>query len=149
MKQEFITVRGKAIIEQNILFIRMLDFKIANTIFFELGFPLLILTIFILMIASNTDGKENYLIVIFWGLFALSQLPRLFDLLFKRSYSNRIPLDRIKSYELKKDPSGLETNVILKLSSGRYRCLRFRNLENQFERFVAILSEYIPRTQLA
>jgi hypothetical protein len=76
-------------------------------------------------------------------------LPAFYEVLFKYSYSNRIPLEGIKSFEEKKDAVGYKTFVILKLRSGRIRTIKFRTFEKQHEQFISILSSSISQPQFA
>jgi hypothetical protein len=69
--------------------------------------------------------------------------------LIKRSFANRIPLNRIKSFEIKPDEIGLETFVILHLKSGRYKKIIFRTLKKQYEPFTELVSQHITQPQFA
>ena len=94
------------------------------------------------------DNADYFGGVIFL-IMALFHAEPLYDILFKRSLSNRIPLNRIKSFEIKPDEIGLETFVILHLKSGRYKKKFFRTLEKQYEPFTELLSQHIIQPQLA
>jgi hypothetical protein len=148
MKQEFTTVKGKIIIENNVLYIRTLDLDTYAFVFTFL-LPIAIPVFYITWLLNFQDNPKNYISVIFWGLVALMQLPRLYNIIIRKSYSNRIPLNHIVSYEIKPDDLGLETVVYLKLKSGRYRRLSFRNLEKQFEPLLEIISARLTQAMLA
>ncbi|HEV7330075.1 MAG TPA: hypothetical protein VGN63_03460 [Flavisolibacter sp.] len=96
----------------------------------------------------RSEGPFFYVGIIIWSLFLIDRLPRMFDLLFKRSYANRIPIQSILSFDHEEDRNGLEAIVRLHLSNGRYRRLRFRKLEHQLELFTEQLSQYlsVPKT---
>jgi hypothetical protein len=148
MKQEFITSRGKVIIERNVLYIRTLKFSLTDSIAARLFYSLIPLGLFFIQLFEPESAKRNMSLFI-WGGLALLHIYPLFDLLFKRSIASRIPLERIRSFEVKADPSGLESNVILHLSNGRYRQICFRTLENQFEPFLEAIGQSVTTTQLA
>jgi len=80
---------------------------------------------------------------------ALCNGEKFYDILLKRSLAKRIPLDRIRSYEIKPDEIGLETSIILQLKSGRYKKVVLRTLEKQYESFTELVSQHIIQPQLA
>ena len=149
MKQEFITVSGKVIIEKNILLIRAFYFRVNWSIILKLIVPLLIWMMFIVLLFDEPkDSKWNFRIFM-WGLMSVLQLPNIYEMLIQRSYSNSIPLNRIKSFEVKQDIVGYITLVIIKLKNGRYRTIKFRTLEKQYESFTELVSQHIIQPQFA
>lgn len=148
MEQEFITSRGKVFLNNQRLLIQNFKSNFQDTVIGELATPLLILA---LAVFSFFDPKKPFsyfatIIFLIW-LFSF-HLKQLYSTLFKKSFSNYIPLDHIKFIELKPDQLGLETEVILHLKNGRYRSLLFRTLEKQFESFTESLSLLITQPQL-
>ena len=83
------------------------------------------------------------------ALFFSQHFKQLYFVLFRKSYSDFIPLNRIISFELKPDEFGLETEVRVHLRNGRYRSIIFRTLEKQYEPFTNMLSQYIAQPQLS
>ena len=83
------------------------------------------------------------------SILALFNSYPFYDVLFKRSLAKRIPLNRIRSFEIKPDEIGLETFVVLHLKSGRYKKIVFRTLEKQYEPFTELVSQFITQPQLA
>ncbi len=149
MKQEFITVSGKVIIEKNILLIRAFYFRVNWSIILKLIVPLLIWMMFIVLLFDEPkDSKWNFRIFM-WGLMSVLQLPNIYEMLIQRSYSNSIPLNKIKSFEVKQDIVGYITLVIIKLKNGRYRTIKFRTLEKQYESFTELVSQHIIQPQFA
>ena len=148
MKQEFITSKGKVIIERDTLFIKYSKFHFTETIFFEIGLPV---AFFILIIASFilAETPWEYFKTIIYTLVFGSQLYRFYINLFKKSFASRIPLDRIKSFEIKPHIDGLEQEVNLKLKNGRYHSILFRNLENQYQPFIGVITPSTSQSQLA
>jgi len=149
MVQEFITSNGKVIRERDVLFVKTLKHGFWSPVL-HISLPFFILIIFILQFFRETDLEFAYYFrIIFWGFLLSSQVPILYDILIKRSFSNRIPLSRILSFEVKPDEVGLETFVILKLKSGRNRKINFRTLEKQYEPFTELVSQHIIQPQFA
>ena len=150
-QQEFITLYGKAIIERDVLFLKSFDVPFNNTGFFriarELGF-LAILTVSLITFTTGDDSK-NFIPVLAWSVVVLLRMPSLYDVLFKRSYASRIPLNRIKDVTLVSDNHGLHTFVKLHLANGRYRMIRFRTMEKQYEPLIAAISLHSEQPQFA
>lgn len=147
MKQEFVTLYGKATIEKNILYVRNLDIPFSKTAFSTIGYQSLFVIIFIFQFLRS-EGPLYYVRIIVFGMLLAFHVPEIYDLLFKRSYASRIPLDKIKSVEMDEDYHGLQTNVILRLNNGRYRKIPFRKLENQYEAFVEAIMTRSRQPQL-
>ena len=119
MQQEFITSGGKAIIENNVLFVRNFKPDFFDTVFGRIIFPL-ILVLAIILQFGYIRGPLDYYIADFWTIFFLvTYANRLYDLIVKRSFANRISLSRIKSIEIKPDQWGLETEIRIHLRNGR------------------------------
>ena len=148
MKYEFTSLKGKVLIENDVILIKTLDLDTYSFIFRFL-IPLAIPVFYIAWLLNFQGNPKNYVTVIFIGLLSIMQLPAIYNILIRKSYSNRIPLDRIVSYEVKPDIIGLETIVYLKLKSGRCRQISFRNLEKQYEPFLEIISAHITQAKLA
>ena len=148
MKYEFTSLKGKVLIENNVILIKTLDLDV-STFFFRFLIPLVIPVFYIAWLFNFQENPKNYVSVIFLGLLSIMQLPTIYNIVIRKSYSSRIPLDRIISYEVKPDIKGLETIVYLKLKSGRYRQISFRNLEKQYEPFLEIISAHITQATLA
>lgn len=146
MKQEFITSNGKVVNERNILFIKTLNLHFSETLIAQWLWALVPL----LAIAFSTFLQEGpkTLSGLFYLILFLDNLKLLYKLVFVKSFACRIPLQNIISFETKPDNIGLETDVILKLRSGRYRTVKFRMLENQYQRFTELISEQISQFQL-
>jgi hypothetical protein len=71
-----------------------------------------------------------------WGIMLIIQVPHIINTLFKRSYSNRIPLAHIKSVKSDEDHHGLQITLTLQLKNGRFKQIIFRKLENQHDSFM-------------
>lgn len=148
MKQEFITSLGKVEKIRDVLFIKNLDFHFHHTLLYELFLPLgwIFLTVIRTLTAEN---NLDYIQALITSILSILHGFPLYDVVFKRSFSNRIPLNRINSTEIKKGPSGLETLVILHLQSGRYKKIRFRTMEMQHEAFLESISTYLAVPEAA
>ncbi len=147
MAQEFISVHGKLMIEREKLFIRTLLMpSFTETIFFiAVGF--LSISLFLARFFAESDWDLFKSIVIAL-VIVLPRISVLYDVLMKRSFSYRIPLSKIKSYEALPDNLGLETILKLHLSSGRYRSIRFRTLEKQIEPLTEAIEKHQSQLQL-
>ena len=146
MKQEFITTRGKLIIENNSLFIRNYKIDFRETVAGQLWFPFLLIAAGIL-ICIYADKPLDYFIGTFWILsFLLFHSKKVYDVLIKKSFSGRIQLSRIHSFEIRPDEPGLETEVLLHLRNGRNRSILFRTMEKQYEAFTDALSSFVHST---
>jgi len=141
MKQEFITSIGKVIRERDVLFIKNLNFKFHHGLVYELLPPIAWILYALSWFISIENNFELFMgfVVSFIAFFHFYPF---YDLIFKRSLSKRIPLQRIESFEVKQGESLLETDVILHLKNGRYRKIVFRTLEKQYEPFTELLSQY-------
>jgi hypothetical protein len=149
MVQEFITSNGKVIRERDVLFVRNLNFSFRDTIFAELFSFLVWITFSLFNLFETEKDNADYFGAIFFLIMALFHAGPLYDILFKRSLSNRISLNRITSFQIKPDEVGLETFVILHLKSGRYKKINFRTLEKQYEPFTELVSQHIIQPQFA
>ena len=148
MKQGFVTVYGKLIIENNILFIRNVEVPFSRSIYARDLKEVFIVTAFIVQFYRD-DEIRSLIGLILWGLVLLYHLPEMWDLVAKRDYANRIPLHQIMHYDTKDHLNGLEVDVILQLKNGRYRKIPFRKLEHQHESFIELLSQYLSAPKFA
>jgi hypothetical protein len=149
MKQEFVTLYGKAIIERDILHIRSTEMPFSKTVLAQLLMPLLFVGVFIMQFFREEGPKRNLGIVL-WGILMLIRLPEIFNMLVRRSYALRIPLQRIKSIKIdEEEPLGLNVSITIHLRNGRYRKLVFRKLEQQYEPFIETITQYITQPQPA
>ncbi|HEY9361716.1 MAG TPA: hypothetical protein VIQ00_00540 [Chitinophagaceae bacterium] len=149
MQQEFIISRGKAVIERDILYINHIK---ADPVFSFNIFQIMLLCAWLLSeVTGLNDGVLSLPAGIVGTILCLNtfNIVPLYKFLFKKCLSNRIPLHRIISYEIKEDYFGLENEVILHLQSGRYKSIAFRKLEKEDERFLEIISQNIAQLQLA
>ena len=145
---EFVTLYGKVVIERNVLFIRNFDVPFTRTNLFRIVYELCFIGVFIMSFFIENAPKK-YLHLLAWGILLLSRVTQLYDILFSRSYSNRIPLSRINSVTTSADNSGHHTFVHLHLKNGRYRVIPFRTLEKQHETFIEAITSELATTQLA
>ena len=141
MKKEFVTVRGKVFIENDLLTISNKKLK-ENKDMYWMGFN----AIFAMHIIDK-DSKAKPLAYAILGILAFLIIIALIEFFFINSWKNKIPLSSIQSVKVEDDRIGLETLVILKLRSGKRKEITFRTLENQFEPFVDLVSQYIMQKQ--
>lgn len=149
MDKELITSGGKIIFNDKRLLIQNLKFDFRQTAIGEMTRPMMILTTAIVSFLLPGKAYGYLATVIVLALFFSSSFRQLYIVLFKKSYSNYIPINRVNSFELKPDEFGLETEVRLHLRNGRYRSIIFRTLEKQYEPFTEQLLQYIVQPQLA
>lgn len=148
MKQEFVTLYGKVIIERGTVFFRSPYKPFSETAFAQIGYQAAFVFVFALQFFRD-DHKQRFVGIIVMGLLMLIHLPDLYDRLFKRSYAGRIPLSRIVSSETTEDVHGLQITVTLHLENGRYRKVLFRKFENQHQAFLQTLSAHSGSMALA
>jgi hypothetical protein len=148
MKQGFVTVYGKLIIENNTLFIRNVVVPFSRSIYARVLKEIFIVAAFIMQFYRE-DEIRSLIGLILWGFILLYHIPEIWDLVAKRDYANRIPLQHIVHYSTKDHLSGLEVDVILQLKNGRYRKIAFRKLEHQHESFIELLSQYLSAPKFA
>jgi hypothetical protein len=146
MKQKFITSEGKVVIEKDVLFIKSIDMRLSRSMLGKLMYPLCALILFIVQFFD--DSESRYFRMVLWGIVVLINLHIFYEVLFQRSYSSRIPLNKIVSWEVKPGEVELEMKVHLHLRSGRYREIIFRQAEHQYEPFTEFLSQHIAQPQL-
>ena len=149
MDSEFITSRGKVIVSNSRLLIQILKADIRQTLFGEITIPLVVLTLIFASFFNPSKAFGHLATAIFILLFFYSHIKQLYIAVFRKSYSDYISLNRIKSFELRPDEFGLETEVRLHLKNNRYRSLIFRTLEKQYEPFIELLTQYIAHPELA
>jgi hypothetical protein len=147
-QQEFVTLYGKAIIERDVLFLRSYNVPFTRTNFFRVGYELCFIAIFVLSFFKD-EGPGKYISILGWGFVLLFRFTEWFDILLKRSYAHRIPLNRVESVATEPDQFGLNTNIRLQLRNGRYRIIPFRTMEKQYEAFIEAISHQIAPTQFA
>lgn len=142
-------MQGKVVCERDTLFIRSIKVPFTESAVYQVLRPLVPLLGLSIYLFFYEDGPRRYLGILFWGLFCLESLPRLYQLLFKKSLAGRIPLGHVISFEQRPDEFGLETFVDLKLRNGRTRTIVFRTRENDLQAFTRFLSLQSSPTQLA
>ncbi len=146
MKKEFVTLYGKAIIERDILYFKSMYLPFSKTAFARIGFEFAFIILFLLQFFRD-PGFKMYVGILMCGILFLFRIPILFDVLFKRSYASRIPLQKIKSVTIIDDNFGLLILATLHLTNGRYKKIAFRKLENQYEPFAEFISQFITQAQ--
>jgi len=150
MNQEYITSSGKLIVQKDVLYVRTQKDLFTQPIFFDFLPVLLIIVPVIHLVYFENNPRWYFRMVFYFGLF-LMYGKNIFNVLFKKSFATRIPVSRIRMFEIKPDEtaSGLETKLLLHLNSGRIKTIAFRTRENQLEPFTEYLTSHIPSTQLA
>lgn len=149
MDQEFVTSMGKVMLNNQRVLIKDLKFNFWKTAVGEIALPATILGLAIFSFFNPTRLLGYIVAAAFVALFFSTAFKQLYAALVKKSYSAYIPINRIKSFELKPDEFGLETELRLHLKNGRYRSIVFRTLEKQFEPFTKQLSQYLVQPQFA
>jgi hypothetical protein len=140
MKQEFTISIGKIFVERNVLFIRRLDLN-SHRKFMDWLLPLAFIAWAILKWSDIENSFDRFGAFVVSVLAVFNIMP-LYDVLFRRCWLNRIPISRIKSFEIKDGESSLEKHIILHLHSGRYKKIAFRILEKQYEPFIELISQH-------
>jgi hypothetical protein len=146
--QEYVTTYGKVILERDVLYLRSMYLPYSKSGFARISFALIWVVAFLIQFAFP-GGLEKYVRIIFWSILLLLRMPDIYDILFRRSYAARIPLNRIASFSVHEDHFGYRTIVRLDLKNGRYRKIIFRKLEHQAESFTEKIAASIHHPQLA
>ena len=141
MKQEFVTLYGRAIVERNTLYLRSPYLPFEKTAFAQVGIEMVWLALLVSRLFA-ADSSWRVMITIFWGLLVISRIPFMYDKFFKWSYARRIPLIAISDITIQDDIHGMQTEVKLHLKNGRYKKILFRKLENQTEAFSEAVISY-------
>jgi hypothetical protein len=141
MRQDYITSTGIVTIEKNIVYIRRKIGGLNYKLLFEFLVPLVFITRFVFKLSEDPSPGRSMGVFVY-GLGSLLTIVPLLYTLFRKSFSNRIPIQKIQAYKIEEDPNGLEIHLILRLNSGRERIISFRKLEHQLEAFVAALAYY-------
>ena len=147
MRSEFITTGGKIVLERDTLFIRNINTGFHHTLAYELAMPLVYMVVAIFRLCT-VETPFDYVAGAVFVILAIGHSRPLYDVLFLRSLSNRIPLKRIRSFELI-DNDALHTTMVLKLQNGRYKKISFRLLEEQYQPLAELLSQHVHQTQSA
>lgn len=139
MKKGFVSSRGSVEVERDILFI-----KNKKSYFFETGFAKIAYSLIppiglFIVFFMDYDPFRFFMRVLLFGIWTLDRIPSLYRLIFKTSFSKRIPLQNIVSAETKEDIHGLEVDVLLHLRNNRVRVIPFRKLEKQYEELLSVL----------
>jgi hypothetical protein len=143
MKQEFITTNGKVIMEDGVLHVKKLIHRTTSgSYFFAFWVTYAIFSL-------DHESKARPLLYVLVILLAIMILIYLAEFLFITSWKKKISMSDIRTYKLNKDASGLETDVILTLRSGRRKKITFRNLENQMDPFLEQVMKFITHPQYA
>jgi len=146
MNTEFITVYGKVILERNILHIRTMKLQFTNTVFARWAWALLP-AIAIIINIFEPDPFRRFIRVLMFSIVFASNLKHLYELVLKRSFAARIPLCRIRRYEVVEDENGLEVHVKVFLASGRFRKISFRKHEAGLGAFTQLMDSVISQPQ--
>ena len=146
VKAKFPTVYGLVVVENDTLFLRSFYLPFSRTTFARIGYELLWIAAFVFQFFR--DEPKKYVGIVVWAVLVLLRLPNVYDVLFKRSYTIRIPLQQIREFTMEDDRHGYQTAVKLLLKNGRYRKLIFRKLENRAEAFADLLSQYLTAPKL-
>jgi hypothetical protein len=125
-----------------------LDVPFSKTALAQVGFEACFLILFIVQFLVY-EGARRYVGIVLWGALLLGHLPTLYDLVIKRSFATRIPLNKIKSVRIEEDNHGLHTHIILYLENSSYVKIPFRKLENQYQPLVEAIYQYLHSTQYA
>ncbi len=139
MKKKFITSKGSIELEYNVLFIKNRKVYFQETGFARITWNGLPVVLLILVFFMSYEPFRFYTHLVLYGIWTIDRLPSLYKLIFKTSFSKRIPLENIAAVEVKEDANGLETQVLLFLKNKRVRTVTFRKLENQYEAFLSNL----------
>ena len=113
--------------------------------FFAFGVNMLIEKIEIAQLAGKTS---KWILVGLLSVFMLLYVGILLEFLFKQHWKNQIDISKIAEIKTYQSKEELETNVVVKLKSKRYKVYKFRTLESQVENFIATLQSINPTTQL-
>lgn len=149
MDQEFVTSMGRVLLNNQRVLIKDLKFNFWKTAFGEIALPAVIIALAFFGIFGPTKLLGYVVTAVFVALFFSTSFKQLYAAIVKKSYSAYIPINRIKSFELKPDEFGLETELRIHLKNGRYRSIVFRTLEKQYEPFTVQLSQYFVQPQFA
>jgi hypothetical protein len=143
MKQEFITLRGRLVLDDEKLVIKNFKLKDNRDFYWGIAWTAVLLNYF------SSGAKIRSLAFVLLVLIGFIWIFWIIDLLFFTCLKNTISLDRIKSYKVETDDHGLETRVVLYLKSGRRKEIIFRTLEKQHEIFLDHLTRFIVQPLVA
>lgn len=138
-KQEFATQYGRIVVEQDILSFQMPHRPLAEAAIVQIGLELLWAGLFFVQLLT-AERPRDWVVAGIYSLLTVVRLPTAYDRLFRRNYSSRLQLSRIKAYKTQDDPHGVLTELTLFLQNDRYRKILFRKREGQVEAFIACLS---------
>lgn len=141
MKEEFVTLYGKATIERDTIYLRSPYLPFEKTIFAQIGIEIIWILSFVLQLIT-TDTPMQTFVTIVLGFLVFTRFPGMYDKCFKRSYASCIPLSAIQNITIQDDLHGIQTEAKLHLKNGRYKKITFRKLEGQLEKFFVSLSSY-------
>ena len=148
MNQEFITAYGKVIEERSILHIRTLKMQFSNSalgLWLWASLPPLAIVINIF----EPDPFKRFVRVTLFSIMFFNNIKLFYELLVKRTFTTRIPLSKVRRYEVLEDENKLEVHVKIFLASGRFRKITFRVHENGFAPFTQMLDNAIGQPQYA
>lgn len=138
---EFITTNSKLLIEGDLIRIQIVSNTEKRNYLLNAFFFMWVVDTFSkrLDTAQATGTTSKWILTGFWGLILLLYTGIILDFIFRRNWKKTIPISRIRKIKISDSESGLESTVILTLTSGRYQPFTFRVLEKQAAGFVEIL----------
>jgi hypothetical protein len=143
MKQEFITLRGKLVLDDEKLVIKNFKLKENRDFYWGIAWTALFLNFY------SYGEKIRPLVIVMGTLMGFFWLFFFIDLFFFTYLKNTIYLNRIKSYKVETVDHGLETRIVLYLKSGRRKEIIFRTHEKQHEIFLEHLTRFIVQPLVA
>lgn len=143
MKQEFITLRGKLVLDDEKLVIKNYKLKENRDFYWGIAWTALFLNFY------SYGEKIRPLVIVMGVLMGFAWVFFFIDLFFFTYLKNTISLNRIKSYKVETDDHGLETRIVLYLKSGRRKEIIFRTHEKQHDIFLEHLTRFIVQPLVA
>lgn len=139
---EFITTNSKLLIEGDVIRIQIVSNTEKRNYLLNAFFFLWVVDTFSkrLDTAQATGTTSKWILTGFWGIILLLYTGIILDFIFRRNWKKTIPVSRIRKIKMSDSESGLESTVVLTLTSGRYQPFTFRVLEKQAAGFVQMLS---------
>ena len=146
-KQEFFTLDSRLTIQRGNIYQKKVKHETEIGKYRFIVFAAYGLLVFLTVIKIKEEGAYYEIIkVVAFGLLLDQIFKHIYLTLFVKTWKSNIPLNDVKSISTKQLVNGLETEVILHLSSGRKKFYTFRNAEGQLEPFVEALSAHISLT---
>ena len=143
---EYITTDGKIEIKDNKILQKRLTNDRRQRIFVSFYFFLFFINLFIKELDKlSIEGKQSAWIgIVLYAIPILAYILIVGHFMFRQILLNKLDISKITEAKREDTETGLETHLVVKTGSSRYKLYKFRRLENEYSRLVQHLTSLNP-----